>query len=274
MIQKSKLFSFSLFLLFFSFLPLKAAGQPMPFAPGEKLTFSLRWGIFSAGKAVLEVHPMTEIDGEEAFHFSLTVKTNAFIDRIYKVRDRFDAFAASDMDRSLLYLKEQREGRSERDIAVTFDWDNQQAQYANFGEKEEPIDIYPSAFDPMSIFYAFRYHLVNGVEEVELPFTDGKRSVMGRGRLGESEIVSVPAGNFEAISITPDLSDVGGYFEDSDNSSLEIWVTDDAYRIPVRLASKVVVGTIRADLVSIEGRDVESVDLPSRELRRPRRTSR
>ncbi|MBW2193492.1 MAG: DUF3108 domain-containing protein, partial [Deltaproteobacteria bacterium] len=65
-----------------------AAEKPIPFSPGEKLTFQLKWGFIPAGEAVLEVLPMETIDGKPVYHFVATAKSNAFIDVFYTVRDR------------------------------------------------------------------------------------------------------------------------------------------------------------------------------------------
>ncbi len=240
-----------------------------PFQPGEKLTFNLRWGVFSAGTAILEVHPMAELNGEEVYHFSLTVRTNSFVDRIYKVRDRIDAYATSDMGASALYRKKQREGRHERDILVTFDLDEGKALYSNFGKEDDPIDIKPNTFDPLSVFYAFRMQPVEENSTVQLYVTDGKELQLGEGRIGRREKIRVPAGEFEAILVEPDMRDVGGVFEESDDATLQIWLSDDDRRIPVRLSSKVVVGSFHADLIEIDGEERASLpDPPSVRRRR------
>lgn len=240
---------------------LAPAADP-PFQPGEKLTFNLRWGIFSAGTAELEVHPMAEVEGEEAYHFSLTVRTNSFVDRIYKVRDRIDAYASSDMGGSTLYEKKQREGSHERDIRVTFDREAGTARYSNFGEEREPIEIVPGTFDPLSVFYAFRMMPIRENSTVELYVTDGKELQLGQGRIGRRETITVPAGEFETILVEPDMKDVGGVFEESDDATFRIWISDDERRIPIRLSSKVVVGSFKADLIEIDGEEAPGLPEP------------
>ena len=79
----------------------------VPFAPGERLTFVLKWGFIRAGKATLEVHPMEIVNGVESYHFVMTAKSRSFLDNIYKVRDRIDAYADVGMNRSVLYNKKQ-----------------------------------------------------------------------------------------------------------------------------------------------------------------------
>ena len=155
------------------FYGLKAAWAQdgsLPFSPGEKLIFELKWTVVKAGEAVVEVMPFESVNGEKAYHFVMTVKSTPFIDKVYKVRDRIDAYCDVEMSRSLLFKKKQREGRSKRDIVVTFDWDKQQAQYANFGEKQNPISILPGSFDPYIPPFSIQGSMI------------GKRAVKSRDR--------------------------------------------------------------------------------------------
>ena len=128
----------------------------MPFHPGEKLTFLLKWGIIPAGKAVLEVLPIETINGVPAYHFVLTARSNSFLDMFYKVRDRIDAYTDLDMTRTLLYKKKQREGSTKNDIVVQFDWDKNEALYSRSNRPQVPLSIMPGCFDPLSIFYYSR----------------------------------------------------------------------------------------------------------------------
>ena len=235
--------------------PVYAQPSDMPFQPGEKLTFKLKWSIFNAGTATLQVLPIERINGEDAYHFVMTVQSNAFIDKIYKVRDRIDAFADLAMMKSLYYKKFQREGRSHRDEVIEFDWEKNLAQYSNFGKTRPPIAILPGTFDPLSAFYFSRVFDWGTRAKLERPVTDGKKLIMGKGQLVKRKTVDVPAGKFAAVLFEPDIEEVGGVFEKSKDAKIEIWLTDDRRKIPVRLKSKVVVGSFVGELVSVEGAD-------------------
>jgi hypothetical protein len=233
--------------------PLRATEPPPAFQPGEKLTFELRWSFINAGSAVLEILPIETINGVDAYHFVMTVKTNGFFDKLYKVRDRFDAFCDVAMNRSLYYKKNQREGRSKRDVVIDFDWENNLAQYSNYGKPLAPISILPGTFDPLSAFYFSRVFDWDNQKIMERPVTDGKKLIMGKGRLQKKEKITVPAGTFDTFLFEPDVEDAGGVFEKSKDAKIEIWVTADHRKIPVRLKSKVVVGSFVGELVSMEG---------------------
>ncbi|MBW2248570.1 MAG: DUF3108 domain-containing protein, partial [Deltaproteobacteria bacterium] len=135
---------------------IQAAEKDFPFYPGEKLTFQLKWTVVPAGEGILEILPIETIKGAKAYHFVLTAKSNSFIDYIYKVRDRIDAYTDIEMTHTILYKKKQREGKTKRDVVVNFNWDNNKAQYSTLKNVREPIDVLKGSFDPLSAFYYTR----------------------------------------------------------------------------------------------------------------------
>jgi hypothetical protein len=223
-----------------------------PFAPGERLVFELRWAVVPAGKAVLEVMPMKTINGSRAYHFRMTAESNAFVDMFYKVRDRIDSYVAADMSRTIHYRQKQHEGSSKRNIKVQFDWDNSTAQYSDGRKIRNAIDIVPGTFDPLSVFYYSRLaeFETNGI--IECPISDGKKIVSGAARIVRKEIIEVPGGTFETYLIEPELKDIGGVFKKSKDAKIQLWVTADERRLPVKIASKVSVGSFVGELITIE----------------------
>jgi len=237
---------FSLFLLLF--FPLTAAGE-IPFAPGETLRFQLKWEVIPAGEATLQVLPLSETDGIPSFHFVMTAESNSFVDVFYKVRDRVESFTDTEVTRSLHYQNKQREGGTKRDIVVRFDWDKGEAQYSNGDKKTPPVSIRPGAFDPLGIFYYLRTLSFDETTAIERPVTDGKKCVSGRGNIIRRETITVPAGTFETFLIEPELKDIGGVFKKSKDAKIQLWVTTDERHLPVKIESKVVIGSFTGELV-------------------------
>lgn len=222
-----------------------------PFSTGEKLKFQVRWALIPAGEFVLEVLPIESVNGIRSYHFALTARTYPFIDLFYKVRDRVDAYTDAEMTHSILYKKKQG-GTSKRDVVVNFNWEKQEAQYSDFGDKRRPISIKPGSFDPLSIFYAFRVHDLREKMEIEKPVTDGKKCVVGRARVVKRENINVVSGWYDTYLVEPDLKHIGGVFKKSKDAKLQIWITADRRRIPVKIKSKVVVGSFVGELISVE----------------------
>jgi hypothetical protein len=230
------------------------AGQnKIPFCPGEKLTFQVKWAFIPAAEGVLEVMPLEEINGVKSYHFSMTARTYEVVDIFYKVRDRLDAYVDEEMGRSLLY-KQRQDGKEKRSVTVSFDWGTKEAQYSNFDEKNQPIPILPGTFDPLSVFYAFRLLPLKEGGEVKVPVTDGKKCVIGKARVIKREKIKVREVIYDTFLVEPNLEHIGGVFEHGKSSKAQIWVTADEACIPVRVKSEVIVGSFVAELVSVQRR--------------------
>lgn len=244
-----------LVILLFSGLPGKARAfkKDAPFYPGEKLTYRLRWNFIPAGEAVLEVLPIVTINGVQSYHFVLTAKSNSFVDLFYKVRDRIDAYSDLDMIHSILYRKKQKEGRTKRNVIVNFDWDKKEAQYSNFKKKKKPIPLLPGSFDPLSVYYFSRFIDLEKNSEIRRPVTDGKKCVIGIAKVIKREKIKLKSGTYDTYLMVPDLKHLRGVFEKSKNAKIKLWVSADKARIPVKIKSKVIVGSFIGELISAEG---------------------
>jgi len=152
-----------------------------PFSPGEKLTFKLKWYFIPAGEAVLEVLPIENIGGIKAYHFVLIVKTNQFFDTIYKIRDRIDSYTDIGMTRSILYKKRKAGGKHQRDI-----------------------------LDPLSIFYYSRICDLRKKVILQRPVTDGKKCVIGSGKVIKRETIKLKNGKYDTYLLEPELKDLSG----------------------------------------------------------------
>jgi Protein of unknown function (DUF3108) len=229
-----------------------AVEDVFPFNAGEKLTLQAKWGFIPAGEAVLEVLPAETLNGVKSCHFVMTSKTYPFIDLFYKVRDRIDSYVDLGMTHSILYKKQKR-GRSKKDVVVDFDWEKKKARYSKNGKMRRLISILPGSFDPLSVFYAFRIHELKEGLVIRVPVTDGKKCVTGIATVIKREKISVAGRPYDTYLVEPDLEHIGGVFEKSKNAKLQIWVTADKRRIPVRIKSKVIVGSFVGELISAEG---------------------
>lgn len=230
-----------------------AAKKAFPFYPGETLIYGIKWGIIPVGEGVLSVHPIREVNGQDAYHFELKVTSYPFLDLFYKVRDKISSYVAMDLTRSYYYRKNQREGRTQRDIIVEFDWDTNQAGYSNFGKQKPPVDILPGTLDPLSLVYFARLQDLDQIDEISVPVTDGKKCIIGKANIVKRENITIEGEVFDTYLLEPEIEEIGGVFEKVKNAKIRVWLTADDRRIPVRVESKVPVGSFTAELISMVG---------------------
>lgn len=226
----------------------------LPFSPGEKLRYALRWENIPAGELRLETRAITTVNGKPAYHFVMTAKSNSAVDIFCKIRDRIDAYADTQMTRSVHYRKQQDGSRGLRKEEVRFDWVNGQVQFSDISNTHSPIALMPGSFDPLSAFYYTRMAISDSTPHIKRPVTDGKKSFMGNARIvGKASIELSNGKKYKTIILEPEMGLFGGVFKDSEGAKLRVWVTDDDKRIPVQIKAKVKVGHFFGELVSAEG---------------------
>ena len=73
--------------------------------------------------------------------------------------------------------------------------------------------------------------------------------------IAASEPIEVPAGRFAALKVVPHLWRIEGRpAPDTRLRRATIWVTDDPRHVPLRIQSKVFVGSVTVELVSCDDR--------------------
>lgn len=246
---KRILIALTLMPLFFSPAYSAKTDENAPFKPGEKLAYQAKWGVFPAGELTLEVLPMTTIKGIDARHFAMTTKTNAFVDRIYKVRERQESYVDVGMTHSILYTK-QSEGEHPRDVVVDFDWEKLKTTRSNFGKKGPSIPLLPGSFDTLALFYVVRLHELREKSVIEIPITDGNKNVVVTATVAKRERISIGKHDYDTFKVIPDMESLESQkaFKKGDVPQLIIWFTADDQKLPVKIQSKVKVGYFTFEL--------------------------
>ncbi len=213
-------------------------------AASERLEYDVRWLGIKAGESSLEVTRT----GEDRITIISTAVSEGWVDIIYPIRDRAVSVIGTGSGwRPVNYHLKTREGKKRKDREVVFDGAGGKALYIDHlkgteKEHELPEEIY----DPLSAFYVVRwYDLVVGAS-VYVPMFDSKRVWDVEVKVLRKERIEVPAGTFDTVLIQP-LMKSDGIF--SRKGKMYIWLTDDEKRIPVRLKSKVKIGSVYAELV-------------------------
>lgn len=228
------------------------------FGLGERLVFEITYGFITAGTAIMEVAPnLVNINGREAYNISVSVNSTETFDWVYKVRDRY----VSIVDKAGLFpwRFEQviREGNYSRDFEAIFDQENNivraytgEHEPKNFeGEYEVPEYVQ----DALSAFYYSRtldFSNKNVGDKIQLQnFYKDNTFPLDVKYLGR-ETIKVKAGEFRTIKVEPLVLE-GGLFKSE--GELIVWLTDDERKMPVKVKTKVVVGSMDIELREYSG---------------------
>ena len=87
-----------------------------------------------------------------------------------------------------------------------------------------------------------------GKDEVLEVYADGKVYPL-KVIVHAKEKVTVPAGTFRCIKVEPVLKSEGIFKQ---KGKLTVWLTDDKLKIPVKMTSKILIGSIGTKLVSLQ----------------------
>lgn len=234
--------AFFLFLIF-CLLPFT---DTLSFTIPERLVYDLTWSGIKAWEAVLEIRD----EGEHLLIVS-TARSAKWISVLYKVDDRVESRLIKGNQhlhagQSLNYRLKIREGRHRRDKEVIFDPVNSKARYIDYlGKEEKEMDIPIPIFDPLASFYYLRGLDLEVGRSVFVTIFDSKKVWNVEVKVLKKEKIEVPAGEFDTIVIKPLMKSEGIFYR---KGEILIWLTDDAKRIPVKLKTKVKIGSINANL--------------------------
>jgi hypothetical protein len=221
---------------------------PLPRLAGETLEFRVRWGIIPAAKATLEAVE----EGGGKLRLRARAETLPVVRTVYPVQELIESTVTLPGARVARYYKKGKEGwgSKQHEEEIVFDHAAGLANYEKDGKPKEPLKVPPDVHDPLSCFYAYRTMAI-GDQPISLEITDGRKLVSGSVSVLRRETVETPAGAFRTIVIEPKIEGIGGIFKKSPGARILIWLTDDQWRRPVKLQSKVIVGHFTAELVKI-----------------------
>lgn len=210
---------------------------------GEYLQFSIDYGFISAGTATMSLIGTEEANGGVCYHLQTKANSNKFISSFFKVRDVVNSYIDVKGLVSRRFEKQLREGMYESDRYVDFYHDRLIALHIRekYAVKEIPLYVQ----DILSSLYLIRtLDLEVGKDETIDTYADGKVYPL-KVLIHRVERVKVPAGEFECLKVEPVLKSEGIFRQ---KGKLLVWLTNDEHKIPVKMTSKIFIGSIGANL--------------------------
>lgn len=214
---------------------------------GEQINFTVFYnfaGIYvDAGSAVFTTR-LDKLNNKTVYHIIGTGRSNSKYDWIYKVRDRYESFVDTSTLLPLKFMRDVEEGSTKKLERVHFDHKN------NTAVSNDSVYKVPDCIQDVlsSIYYArnidfnnfkkgdkihFKMFLENEVHSLYIRY-------MGRER------VATRYGEFNAIKFKPLLVE-GTIF--SGGEKMTVWVSDDANRLPLRIESQILIGSVKVDMM-------------------------
>lgn len=216
------------------------------FAVGERLIFSVDYGFIHAGMAMMTVENITKMHGRKCYHVTSWAFSSGAFAVFFKVRDKIDTYIDTEGIFSWRSEKHLREGRYKADRVYDL---YQLHGISRNAVNGDTLTIPPFVQDALSSLYYVRTLPLEIGDFFRIPhFDNGKVYDLGI-KVHKKETIKVPAGSFQTILVEPLMASEGIFKKEG---RLKVWLTDDERRIPVKMTSKIAIGSIGAHLTRIE----------------------
>jgi len=209
----------------------------------ERLTFSLYWSGIHVGTAILDAVK----EGENST-ISSEVHSNAVISKFYKVDDRAEARLVR--GRAARFKLVQHEGKHHRNKETIFDTERNKVIYVNhLSHSQEEFDMNGKLlWDIITGFYYLRRQQLETGASVYVNMFDSSKFLNAEVKVVGRDTAELEDGRQVSTIVVEPVIKTEGLFQKS--GSIQVWLTDDERRIPVRMETAVKFGRITAKLTS------------------------
>lgn len=227
------------------------AATSLWFEVGEELTYKLHWGVIHVGESRVTTEWVEE-DGRRLLAIRYRTRSNAFLDRIYRVDDTVESIIDPETFLPVRFTKILNEGRYRADEVTVFDHAARKAVWTNRRKNEtREFEIEPDTRDLVTFMYFMR----------QIEFKTGERPqyrVMADEKLydvwlnvGKVETMKLEKyGKVKSIKVTPDAAFQGLFVR---KGKIDIWVSQDERRVATRLQATVPVADVHINLYEVRG---------------------
>jgi len=232
--------------------------EGLPFPIGEKLTYTIYWGIIAVGESVATTEWAYD-EGQWFIKIRFRTQTNGILAKLYPVDDVVDTYIDPLTLRPILHLLGLNEGGNIRKSYTRFDWEKNQAVYVKEHEdKEDEVKVIPLKEDSRDLV-SFMYFLRR------TPFEAGKTydfEVLSDYKLydlsvetGEIEKIRLAEyGKTESLKLKPEAQFEGIFVR---KGKIDLWLSADERQLLTKLVVDTPFANIKLLLKSVEGPGAE-----------------
>jgi len=212
----------------------------LAFGVGETLKFSIGWEKIVAGYAQATVPEIVERRGRTCFHAVSTAHSTKLFSTFFNVEDWAESFFDAREIIPVHFEKHLSEGKYRADQIVDFYPESRVAV-----TQKDTVPVSPYVQDALSLLYFVRTQPLKVGDTLYVDNFSKDKSYRLEIHVVKRERIQVKAGTFNTLVVEP-LLQAAGLFKHK--GRLTVWLTDDRLKMPVLMKSKVIVGSIVAEL--------------------------
>jgi hypothetical protein len=219
------------------------------FGFGEELYYRVGYRFITAGSGMFKIEPKpTDRNGRPCYDIRFEVASLKSLEFLYRVRNMYRSLIDVDGVFSWYFEQKNREGNYRKDYSADM---NHRTGIAKTTEGEFPLE--PFTHDIVSAFFYIRTLNLKAMKRGDIVplknFYEKETYPLAVKILGR-ETIEVSAGKFNCVVIEP-LVQEGGLFQHK--GRLLIWLSDDDRKIPVKVATGILIGTVDVELTGFKG---------------------
>jgi len=223
----------------------------VPFMDGERLSFDVKYGLVNAAEATLEART-SSFQGKPVWHLTTNAKTHNFFDKVFKVRDRVESWWDKETLLPYKFAKNLQEGNYKQHRVHIYDHPTGKTTYQKWSFSDSRfensvMDMPANTQDILSAFYYVRSVPLSVGKSIYVDITADGRAMKTEVVVHRRENINTIFGKVNCLVIEPKLRGEAVFKQ---SGRILIWLTDDEYKIPVRLESKITIGSFVATLKS------------------------
>ncbi|MBI5525872.1 MAG: DUF3108 domain-containing protein [Deltaproteobacteria bacterium] len=234
------------------------------FGPGETIYYIVTVKDIPVGKAVIKIESSKDVGGKKVQHTVARGKTNSFFSKVHKVKAHMEEDADAETLLPLGLQEDVAELETERQSTYRFDHAKGKVNVKSKFQGRNIDNTLPASktvHDFLSAMYYVRTLPLKTGDPICIDVVHFRFIWRVQGKVIGRERVQTPAGYFNTIVLD------GTAVRTDDKSRkrrVSFWLTDDAYRIPVKAASTLPMGetAVYASFVKKTGRPGEGIEEP------------
>ena len=221
------------------------------FKAGEYLKYRVRYGVFNASFASLNVKNKN-YEGKNLYQVTGKGVTTGLAKLFFKVDDTYESYFDKNTCKPYFFNRDIYEGGYTKKLNFFFNEENTLVKIKNLENNEnKTISIVPETKDVISALYYLRNNLntndlkPNQEVNLDMIFDDDEIFKFRLKFLGREQI-ETKFGNINTLIFRPLVQD-GRVFKEQE--SLTLWISDDANKIPIKIKASLRVGSLIGELI-------------------------
>ena len=219
--------------------------QPSRFADGELCTYKVKLFVLPIGKCTFSAK-LVDQNATPQWHFEMHAGANGL-----PVKYDAKSIVNGAFTHSVEYHTVQKD-RASRKVDLAFDEKTHRVKRLLNGNPNGEIDTEENTLDPLSIIFKFREMDLEQPGEVQSHVSDGKKTFPAKLTVIGKEEIKIGDQTYQAILVEPDLGEMRGIFNKDPDAKMQIWLSDDARRVPLRIKTKISIGRFTMELEKYE----------------------